>query len=82
MPPGLSASVEYGLPPYKVVMARQGKTVFGDPPPTKTPACLSDDLNPAATRCKHCGADISAPPLHPCAGDFEGEPKGIRNLCL
>jgi large conductance mechanosensitive channel len=45
--------------PYKVVMARIGKTVFGDPPPTKTcPACLSDDLNPAATRCKHCGADI------------------------
>jgi large conductance mechanosensitive channel len=52
--------------PYKVVMARQGKTVFGDPPPTKTcPACLSDDLNPAATRCKHCGADIgpAAAPL-------------------
>ena len=45
--------------PYKVVMARLGKTVFGDPPRTKTcPACLSDDLNPAATRCKHCGADI------------------------
>ena len=38
--------------PYKAVMARQGKVVFGDPPPTKTrPACLSDDLNPAATRC-------------------------------
>lgn len=47
--------------PYKVVMARLGKTVFGDPPPTKTcPACLSDDLNPAATRCKHCGAEIGA----------------------
>src|SRR6516165_11889137 len=46
--------------PYKTVMARQGKTVFGDPPPTKTcPACLSDDLNPAATRCKHCGSEIS-----------------------
>gem|GEM_PF-270719 len=45
--------------PYKFVMARTGKTVFGEPPPTKTcPACLSDDLNPAATRCKHCGADI------------------------
>jgi large conductance mechanosensitive channel len=45
--------------PYKFVMARAGKTVFGEPPPTKTcPACLSDDLNPAATRCKHCGADI------------------------
>ena len=45
--------------PYKVVMARVGKTVFGDPPATKTcPACLSDDLNPAATRCKHCCAEL------------------------
>ena len=45
--------------PYKAVMASRGKVVFGDPPPTKTcPACLSDDLNPAATRCKHCGAEI------------------------
>ena len=45
--------------PYKMVMARQGKVAFGDPAPTKTcPACLSDDLNPAATRCKHCGAEI------------------------
>jgi large conductance mechanosensitive channel len=40
-------------------MRRQGKTVFGDPTPTKTcPACLSDDLNPAATKCKHCGTDL------------------------
>ena len=46
--------------PYKAVMARVGKVVFGDPPPTKTcPACLSDDLNPAATKCKHCGSDIA-----------------------
>jgi large conductance mechanosensitive channel len=46
--------------PYKYVMARRGRTVFGDPPPTKTcPACLSDDLNPAATRCKYCGSDIA-----------------------
>lgn len=45
--------------PYKFVMARAGKAVFGDPPPTKTcPLCLSDDLSPAATRCKHCGGDI------------------------
>ena len=45
--------------PYKMVMARVGKVVFGDPPPTKTcPLCLSDDLAPAATRCKHCGGDI------------------------
>ena len=45
--------------PYKSVMARVGKVVFGDPPPTKTcPACLSDDLNPAATKCKHCGSEV------------------------
>ena len=45
--------------PYKLVMARRGRTVFGDPPPTKTcPACLSDDLNTAASRCKYCGSDI------------------------
>jgi large conductance mechanosensitive channel len=45
--------------PYKFLMARRGKTVFGDPPPTKNcPLCLSDDLSPAATRCKHCGGDI------------------------
>jgi large conductance mechanosensitive channel len=45
--------------PYKFVMAQRGKSVFGDPPLTKTcPACMSDDLNPAATRCKHCGFDL------------------------
>jgi len=45
--------------PYKLVMAKRGRTVFGDPPPTKTcPACLSDDLNPAASRCKYCGSDL------------------------
>jgi large conductance mechanosensitive channel len=49
--------------PYKLVMARRGRAVFGDPPPTKTcPACLSDDLNPAASRCKHCGAEIGKVP--------------------
>ncbi|MGH8170785.1 MAG: MscL family protein [Steroidobacteraceae bacterium] len=45
--------------PYKAVMRRAGKVVFGDPPATKTCSeCLSDDLNPAAKRCKHCGAQI------------------------
>jgi large conductance mechanosensitive channel len=45
--------------PYKMIMARQGRTVFGDPAPTATcPACLSDDLNPAAMKCKHCGTDL------------------------
>ncbi|MGC9668642.1 MscL family protein [Planosporangium sp. 12N6] len=44
--------------PYRRVQARRGITVFGPPTPTKTcPACLSDDLKPAATKCKYCGSD-------------------------
>jgi large conductance mechanosensitive channel len=44
--------------PYKVISARRGVTVFGDPPPVKTcPACLSSDLPAAATKCKYCGTD-------------------------
>jgi large conductance mechanosensitive channel len=55
----ISAIIYFIIVPYKYVMARRGKTVFGDPPPTKTcPACLSDDLNPAASKCKHCGSDL------------------------
>ncbi|HET8603555.1 MAG TPA: MscL family protein [Marmoricola sp.] len=51
--------------PYKTVMARRGKTVFGEPAPTKTcPECLSADLDPAARRCKHCGQ-----PQEPAAPD-------------
>lgn len=45
--------------PYKAVMRRQGKTVFGDPVPTATcPACLSDDLPVGASKCKHCASDL------------------------
>jgi len=45
--------------PYKYVMARQGKTVFGDPAPTATcPACLSDDLPIGATKCKYCASAL------------------------
>jgi len=45
---------------YKFIMVRQRKVVFGDPPATKTcPACLSDDLNPAASKCKHCGSAVN-----------------------
>ena len=52
--------------PYKAVMKRRGKTVFGDPAPTATcPACLSDDLNPAATKCKYCGSDVTPPAAAP-----------------
>ncbi|HUY22323.1 MAG TPA: MscL family protein [Acidimicrobiales bacterium] len=44
--------------PYKSISARRGQVVFGDPPPTKTcPACLSDDLPAAATKCKYCATD-------------------------
>jgi len=47
--------------PYKVVSARRGVTVFGDPPAVKTcPACLSSDLPAAATKCKYCGTDQPA----------------------
>ena len=46
--------------PYKAISARRGVIVFGDPAPTKTcPACLSDDLPVAATKCKYCGSDQS-----------------------
>jgi large conductance mechanosensitive channel len=44
--------------PYKAMMARRGETVFGDPPPVKTcPACLSEDLPVAASKCKYCGTE-------------------------
>jgi large conductance mechanosensitive channel len=46
--------------PYKTIMARRGETVFGEPAPVKTcPACLSDDLPAAASKCKYCGTDQS-----------------------
>lgn len=44
--------------PYKAMMARRGETVFGEPAPVKTcPACLSEDLPVAASKCKYCGTD-------------------------
>ena len=44
--------------PYKMVQARRGQVVFGDPAPVKTcPACLSSDLPAAASKCKYCGSD-------------------------
>jgi large conductance mechanosensitive channel len=47
--------------PYKVVQARRGQVVFGDPPAVKTcPACLSGDLPAAASKCKYCGTDQPA----------------------
>ena len=45
--------------PYKAISARRGVVVFGPPAPVKScPSCLSDDLNPAATKCKYCGSDV------------------------
>jgi large conductance mechanosensitive channel len=47
--------------PYKVIQARRGQVVFGDPAPVKTcPACLSSDLPAAASKCKYCGTDQPA----------------------
>jgi large conductance mechanosensitive channel len=47
--------------PYKSIMARRGAEVFGDPKPVKTcPACLSDDLPAAASKCKYCGTEQPA----------------------
>ncbi|MGH2852415.1 MAG: MscL family protein [Solirubrobacteraceae bacterium] len=48
--------------PYRAYMARRGRVVFGDPPPTKScPFCLSGDLPPAATKCRHCASELPAP---------------------
>ncbi len=47
--------------PFRTVQARRGISVFGDPAPVKTcPACLSDDLPLAASKCKYCGTDQPA----------------------
>lgn len=47
--------------PYKEIMRRTGVTVFGDPAPKKTcPACLSEDLPLAASKCRYCGTDQPA----------------------
>ncbi|MEY9877280.1 large conductance mechanosensitive channel [Streptacidiphilus sp. MAP12-33] len=44
--------------PYKHVQARRGVTVFGDPTPAKTcPACLSEDIPAAASKCRYCGSE-------------------------
>ena len=50
--------------PYKMVQARRGQVVFGDPPAVKTcPACLTGDLPAAASKCKYCGTE--QPPVAP-----------------
>jgi len=48
--------------PYKAVQARRGAVVFGDPTPLKTcPACLSEDLPAAASKCRYCATDQVLP---------------------
>jgi len=47
--------------PYRAYMKRRGRSVFGDPPPTKTcPYCRSTDLPVAATKCKYCDSELPA----------------------
>jgi large conductance mechanosensitive channel len=45
--------------PYRAVQRKRGVTVFGDPPPAQTcPACLSEGLPVAATKCRYCGTAL------------------------
>jgi large conductance mechanosensitive channel len=47
--------------PYRAAQARLGKTVFGDPAPTKScPYCMADDLPVAAVKCKYCASELEA----------------------
>lgn len=42
--------------PYKHMQRRRGIAVFEDAPPVKTcPACLSEDIPLAASKCRYCG---------------------------
>jgi large conductance mechanosensitive channel len=44
--------------PYRLIRARRGETVFGDPAPTKTcPHCLSD-VPAEASKCKFCTIEL------------------------
>jgi large conductance mechanosensitive channel len=46
--------------PYRAYMRKRGKSVFGDPAPTKTcPACKSSDLPVDATKCLHCASQLA-----------------------
>jgi large conductance mechanosensitive channel len=45
--------------PYRAMQKRRGVTVFGEPPPARTcPACLSEGLPVAATKCRYCGTTL------------------------
>ena len=46
--------------PYRAVQKRRGVTVFGEPTPAQTcPACLSEGLPVAATKCRYCGTALT-----------------------
>jgi large conductance mechanosensitive channel len=45
--------------PYRAMQKRRGVTVFGEPAPAQTcPACLSEGLPIAATKCRYCGTGL------------------------
>jgi large conductance mechanosensitive channel len=45
--------------PFKLLQARRGVVVFGEPAPAKTcPYCLSEDLPIAATKCRFCSSEL------------------------
>jgi large conductance mechanosensitive channel len=47
--------------PYRAYSQRRGIAVFTEPEPTKAcPACLSDGLPLAATKCRYCGTALTA----------------------
>lgn len=46
--------------PYRAYMRKRGQTVFGAPPPTKAcPYCKLADVAVDATRCPHCGSELT-----------------------
>jgi large conductance mechanosensitive channel len=46
--------------PYRLYMRHRGRTVFGEPAPTKVcPSCLSDGLAVAASKCKYCTSELA-----------------------
>jgi large conductance mechanosensitive channel len=47
--------------PYRAYQQRRGVAVFTEPEPTKAcPACRSDGLPLAATKCRYCGTELTA----------------------
>ena len=47
--------------PYRAYQRKRGVAVFTEPEPTKAcPACLSDGLPLAATKCRYCGTELTA----------------------